>query len=209
MSVLKLLACGLLSLLFLSGCATIDATTTSSYAPDYRSSGTIAVIASVAEVNASPEFSRYKPRIENKLAANGYTIVSKPSEATYLALVAYGMDLGLSGVVSTPLFGQAGGGAAASSPSGSGNYAMPSYGTVGSSSQAMASYNRAIALDIVEAASMKEGKPGKVFEIRTRSTGSSRSIGCVFDEMLEAMFMDFPGTSGKAKSVTLPYNGDC
>jgi len=209
MSVQKLLACGLMSLLFLSGCATIDATTTSSYAPDYRSAGTIAVVASVAEVNASAEFSQYKTRIESKLAANGYTIVNNPSDATYLALVAYGMDLGLSGVVSTPVFGQAGGGTTASSPSGNNNYAMPSYGTVGSSSQSVTSYNRAIALDIVDVASMKEGKPGKVFEIRTRSTGSSRSIGCVFDEMLEAMFMDFPGTSGKAKSVTLLYNGDC
>lgn len=204
MSVQRLLACGLLALLFLSGCATIDATTTSSYAPDYRSSGTIAVVASVAEVNASAEFSQYKPRIESKLAATGYTIVNNPSDATYLALVAYGMDLGLSGVVSTPVFDQAGGGTTASS-----SYTMPSYGIVGSSSQAMASYNRAIALDIVDVASMKEGKPGKVFEIRTRSTGSSRSIDCVFDEMLEAMFMDFPGTSGKAKSVTLLYNGDC
>lgn len=206
---LKLLICGMLSLVCVSGCATIDATTTSTYAPGYRSAGTIAVVASVARVNGSPEFSRYKSLIEGKLASHGYTIVSTPSEAAYVALVAYGMDVGLTGVVSTPVFGQTGGGDATSSAPGSSGYTMPSYGTVGSASPSVTSYRRAIAVDIVDTASIREGKPKKIFELRTSSVGSSPSISCVFNEMLEAMFMDFPGTSGKAKSVTLPYNGDC
>lgn len=209
MNMLKLLICGLLSLACISGCATIDATTTSTYAPGYKSAGTIAVVASVDAVNSSPEFSRYKSRIEGKLASNGYTIVSTPSEAAYVALVAYGMDVGLTGVVSTPVFGQTGGGSAASSSQGISSYTMPSYGTVVSSSPSVTSYQRAIAVDIVDTASIREGKPKKVFELRTRSVGSSPSISCVFNEMLDAMFMDFPGASGKARSVTLPYDGEC
>lgn len=208
MNVLKGLLCGLLLLLCLSGCATVDATTTSLYAPDYKSAGTIAVIASVAEVNNSAEFLLYKPRIESKLAASGYSIVSNPSEADYVALVAYGMDLGMTGFVSTPIFSQTGGGAKASAY-GSSSYSMPAYGKVGSSSPSITSYRRAIALDIVDAASMKQGKAKKVFELRTTSVGTSSSIACVFDEMLDAMFTDFPGTSGKAHSTTVPYDGDC
>jgi hypothetical protein len=162
------------------------------------------VLASVASVNSSPEFSRYKSSIETKLAAIGYTIVQSPSEARYIALVAYGMDVDQVGFVSTPVFG----GGTMLSPSG-GAYVMPSYGVVGPSSPPAASYKRALAVDIVDAASMKAGKPRKVLELRTTSVGSSSSIGCVFNDMLEAMFMDFPGISGKARSVTVMYKGDC
>jgi hypothetical protein len=198
MNLLTPLACGLLLLVLLSGCATIDTTTTSTHGPDYRNAGTIAVVASVATVNNSAEFSRYKARIESKLAANGYTIVTSPPEASSIALVAYGMDVGQIGFVSTPLFSPA-----------TNRYPMPSYGAIGASSPSVSSYTRAIALDIVDTASLKEGKPRKVLELRAKSVGSSRSISCVFDDMLDAMFMDFPGVSGKEKSVTLLYNGDC
>lgn len=197
MKLLTPMACGLL-LLFLSGCATIDATTTSSFPPDFTNAGTIAVVAAVAEVNTSAEFSQYKTRIESKLAANGYTIVASPPEARSIALVAYGMDVGQSGFVTTPLFSSA-----------TSRYPMPSYATVGASAPSLPSYTRAIALDIVDTASLKAGKPKKILELRTTSVGSSRSISCVFDDLLNAMFMDFPGISGKAKSVTQLYSGGC
>lgn len=62
MEIRKLLGFSLLLMVFFSGCATIDATTSRFYAPDYKNVGTIAVVASVAEVNNSLEFSHYKPR---------------------------------------------------------------------------------------------------------------------------------------------------
>lgn len=206
---MKLLCSVLLLAVFLSGCATLDATTTRFYRAEYRSVGTISVIATTAEVNDSLEFSYYKPRIEQKLASKGYTIVSNPSEAKYVALVAYGIDEGKSGIVSTPIFGQTGGGTTTFSSYGSSYYTMPTYGMVGSSTQSVAQYSRAIALDIVDAASIKEGHPKKILESRTKSVGSCSSFAGVFDEILEAMFKDFPGESGKAISVTLPYKGKC
>lgn len=201
--------CVLLLAVFLSGCKTLDATTTRFYAPEYRSAGTISVIATTADVNDSLEFSHYKPQIEQKLASNGYTIVRNPSEAKYVALVAYGIDEGKTGVVSTPIFGQTGGGTTTFSSYGGSYYTMPTYGMVGSSTQSVAQYSRAIALDIVDAASIKEGRPKKIFENRTKSVGSCSSFAGVFDEMLEAMFKDFPGESGKAISVEIPYKGKC
>jgi hypothetical protein len=108
------------------------------------------------------------------------------------------MDLGQTGFVSTPLFSPA-----------TNQYPMPSYGSIGAASPSVASYKRAIALDIVETASLKAGKAKKVLELRTTSVGASRSMACVFTDMLDAMFMDFPGSSGKAKSVTVLYGGDC
>jgi hypothetical protein len=210
MNVLKLCFLGLLLLVYLSGCATIDATTTRFYTPDYKNNGTISVLASAAEVNNSLEFAFYKPKIEKALASNGYTIVSSTSEAKYVALVAYGIDEGgQTGVVSTPIFGQTGGGTTTFSSYGASYYTMPTYGIVGSSTQSISRYSRAIAIDIVETATIKEGKPKKVFEIRTKSVGSCSSIAGVFDDMLKAMFIDFPGENGKAISVTLQYTGDC
>lgn len=124
-------------------------------------------------------------------------------------MVVYGIDEGQSGVVSTPILGQTGGGTTTFSSYGSSFYTMTTYGMVGSATQSITRYSRAIALDIIDSASIKEGKPKKIFELRTKSVGSSSIISCVFNEMLDAMFMDFPGESGKAKSVTLKYNGDC
>lgn len=209
MKALNLSVCCLLLLVLLSACAHVNVTTSRFYVPDYKNAGTITVIASVAEVNESLEFMHYKPQFESKLAANGYTIVSNPSDAKYVALIAYGIDQGQSGVVSTPIFGQTGGGTTTFSSYGASFYTMPTYGIVGSSTQSITRYSRAIALDIVETASIKEGKPKKVYELRTKSVGAGSAISCVFNELLEAMFMDFPGISGKAKSVRLQYNGDC
>ncbi|WP_224981299.1 DUF4136 domain-containing protein [Geomonas agri] len=209
MKTLNLSVCGLLLLVLMSGCATIDATTTRFYSPDYKNNGTIAVLASAAEVNNSLEFSFYKAKVEKAFASNGYTIVSSSSEAKYVALVAYGIDEGQSGVVSTPIFGQTGGVTTTFSSFGASYYTMPTYGIVGSSTQSVSRYSRAIAIDIVETATIKEGKPKKVFEIRTKSVGSCSSIAGVFDDMLKAMFIDFPGENGKAISVTLQYTGDC
>jgi len=194
---------------FFSGCAHVDSKTTRFFAPQYKSTGTISVIATTAEANNSLEFSHYKPRIEQKLASNGYTIVSNPSEAKYVALVAYGIDEGKTAIVSTPMFGQTGGGTTTFSSSGRSYYTMPTYGIVGSSTNSVAQYSRAIALDIVDAASIKEGQPKKILESRTKSVGSCSSFAGVFDEMLEAMFKDFPGESGKVISVELPFKGKC
>ena len=187
----------------------MSATTTRFYAPEYRNTGTISVVAADVEVNNSLEFSHYKPRIEQKLASNGYTVINNPSEAKYVAFVAYGIDEGKSGVVSTPIFGQTGGGTTTFSSYGGSYYTMPTYGMVGSSTTSVTQYSRAIALDIVDAASIKEGHPKKVFESRTKSVGACSAIAGVFDEILDAMFKDFPGQSGKTISVTLPYKGNC
>lgn len=206
---MKLLFSVLLLAGFLSGCANLSATTTRFFPDDYRHEGTISVIASDAEVNNSLEFSHYKTRIEQKLASKGYTIVSSPTEAKYVALVAFGIDEGKSGVVSTPIFGQTGGGTTTISSYGGSYYTMPTYGMVGSSTQSVTQYTRAIALDILDAASIKSGKPKKVLESRTKSVGSCSSFAGVFNEILEAMFEDFPGESGKAKTVTMQYRGEC
>jgi hypothetical protein len=205
---IRMLISGMMILTLLLSCATIAIVTTKTTAffiPEYKSSGTIAVVAAEEAVNSSLEFAHYKKQIENKLAAIGYTIVNNPNEAQYIGLVAYGIDNGKSSIVSTPIFGQTGGGATYSGTS----YTMPTYGVVGSEISSETIYIRAIALDIVDAGSLKNGTPKKVYEVRAKSTGKCGIIAGVFEEMLEAMFKDFPGISGKVRSVEVPFKGGC
>ena len=204
---------------YLTGCTSVHTKTTAFYTPDYKTSGSIFVIAADADNNNSLEFASYKKRFEDKLASNGYSIATNANEAKYIAIVAYGIDNGKSSVVSTPIFAQTGGGTtyssgtvygAGGSASYSGSsYTMPTYGVVGSSASSSTTYTRAIALDIVDAKSLKTPQPKKVYESRVKSSGSCSVIAGVFDELLEAMFKGFPGDNGKTRSARIHYKGQC
>lgn len=215
---MKLLSSVLLLALFMSGCETpvhVKTNTTAFYVKDYKNAGTIAVVPAAPELNNSLEFAHYKSLIEEKLKVNGYTIEGKPTEAEYVAAVSYGIDDGKNAVISSPIFGQTGGGTTYSSGTvgtsvyqGS-SYTMPLYGVVGATSETVTKYNRVIALDIVKADSIKEGHPIKVFESRAKSTGGCNVIAGVFEEMLEAMFYEFPGQNGKTFTLYVQMKGSC
>jgi len=189
--------------------------TTAFYVDSYSPKGSISVVSGESNLNNSLEFSAYKKKFETKLSMFGYTIESDPNKADYIALVVYGMDSGKTSTVSTPIFGQTGGattyssGTVGSTPYSGTSYTMPNYGVVGSSTSSVTRYNRAIALDIVEATSFKTGKPEKVYEGRTKSTGGCSVIVEVFDEMLEAMFSGFPGENGRNRKQDVPGVFNC
>lgn len=210
-----------LAVVILTGCATSRVITnnTAFFVDSYAPKGTVSVVSGEEYVNNSLEFAAYKRKFENKLSEAGYAIESDPNKADFIALVAYGIDNGETSAVSTPIFGQTSGGTTYSSGTvyssgGSANYSgtsytMPTYGVVGSSTGSVTTYNRAIALDIVDAKSFKEGKPKKVYEGRTKSKGSCSIIVEVFDEMLEAMFSDFPGVNGRNRKQEVPGVFNC
>ncbi|KAB0669031.1 DUF4136 domain-containing protein [Oryzomonas sagensis] len=207
----------LLAALFLAGCAplSVETKTTAFYTPDFKIRGSISVVAAEAAVNSSLEFARYKMQFEEKLASKGYSIASNPAEAQYIAFVSYGIDTGKNANVSTPIFGQTGGGTSYSYGSVGGtsftgtSYSMPTYGIVGSMNSSETVYTRSIALDIVDAASLKAGHAVKVYEARAKSNGMCSVIAGVFEEMLEALFTEFPGENGKVRTITVQSKGDC
>ncbi|MEY3122912.1 MAG: hypothetical protein RI993_1737 [Pseudomonadota bacterium] len=219
MKILKIFT--LLVIAIVTGCATprVITNNTAFFVDSYAPRGSISVVSGEAGVNNSLEFAAYKRKFENKLSEAGYTIESDPNKADFIALVAYGIDNGETTTVSTPIFGQTSGGTTYSSGTvyGSGgsasyrgtSYTMPTYGVVGSSTGSVTTYNRAVALDIVEAKSFKEGKPKKVYEGRTKSKGSCSVIVEVFDEMLAAMFSDFPGENGRNRKQVVPGVFNC
>ena len=151
---------------------------------------------------------------------SGFSIAPEGS-ADYIAFVSYGIDGGTeqTGVTSTPVYGQTGGGTTYSSGTVSSysggygsysgtSYTMPTYGIVGSStsSYSYTTYKRSLALDIVEAATVEDGEPVKVFEGRLTSSGSCGIMREVIDEMIEAIFTDFPNANGK---IVIPSKANC
>ena len=49
----------------------------------------------------------------------------------------------------------------------------------------------------------------RLYDGQVQSTWSCSVIAGVFDEMLETMFNDLPGSSGKPETIELSFLGDC
>jgi hypothetical protein len=64
-------------------------------------------------------------------------------------------------------------------------------------------------VDMVDAESLSSEEPIRIYEGRTISSGSCNMIGEVIDEMIEAMFTDFPSESGKNRTLTVAGVSDC
>lgn len=206
----------------MTGCATVGpvvVNATSFYVDDFQPEGVIVVMAGDPELSGSLEFAHYKKRFEAQLAANGYSVTQDIGEADYAAFVTFGIDDGNTRTVSTPIIGQTGGGTTYTSGtvygtggmatySGS-SYTMPSYGVVGVAAGTQTTYKRAVAIDIVDAPSLKSGTPGTVYEGRITSEGTCNVINEVFDEMLQGLFTNWPGESGKNRNLRVPSMVDC
>ncbi len=210
----------LLMIAVFSGCATkIRTTTTTFYAPEHQQRGAIIVVSSDHQTNNSLAFKHYQAKFNEKLKAQGYTIAPSIEASDYIALVSYGIDQGKSSLVSTPIIGKISGGTEYRSGmiyidgkktrySGF-DYRMPVYGVVGSSTRTVTTYTRAIAMDIVKTESFKQNNPVKMYEVRAKSVGNCSVMLEVFNEMLEAMFTNFPNESGKAITVTVESDSKC
>ncbi len=192
----------------ISACSTfqpkLDANTTIFYSPDFKVEGSIAVVAADKKLMDSLEFAHYKNKFETRLKIAGYAIEADPGKAQYIALVAYGIDNGDTSVISTPIFGFTGGGYYVDN-----QYIMPSYGVVDVMSQAVTTFTRAIAMDIIRADSLKTPKIIKVYEARTKSVGGCSVMIEVFDELLEAMFNGFPSINATHRKDSIPANINC
>jgi len=170
------------------------------------------------QVDQSLEFKNYKRLFENNFLSNGFTIVDDKNSSDLTAFISYGIDGGktTTHVGSMPIYGSTGGGTTYHSgtlSSGSSfgsysgtSYAMPKWGVTGSRAY---SYNRTIytrnlVMDIVETNSLTQKKPVKVFEGRITSRGCSSQINEVMPPLVEIMFKNFPGVSGKSENIEIP-----
>lgn len=211
----------MLSAMILTGCGPgVKTNKTVYYSTQHAERGLIYVAAFSNQQNSSLEFTHYKRKIETYLQAVGFIPTQDKGHAEFTALVSYGIGDRVTTSDSVPIYGQTGGGITQHSGSfnsfGGGygtfsgtSHTMPTFGVVGSIPVSNTTYTRQIAIDIVRTSTLATDRPEKLFEIRGKSSGSCSVISEVFDEMLEAMFTDFPGENGKSKRVEVKSEANC
>ena len=204
----------LLSVMFItlfSACSTIHMGTTAFYNDDFKIEGTIFVAHADHEADQSLEFQHYRPKIEKYLQEAGYKTTRDAEKADYVAAFTHGIDGGSTKVETRPVYGFNSGFGYGVNPY-YGPYHMPYYSStqvVGTTTTSVTTFRRAIAMDIITAQSIREGKPKKVYEMRALSIGKCSQIAPIVDEMLAGIFGSFPGVSGKTQEFEVESNSDC
>ncbi|MBL8597139.1 MAG: DUF4136 domain-containing protein [Devosia sp.] len=198
-----------LTLIALTGCTYVNSQVTSFHRLEPNEALSFAVAPSPV-IDGSLEAETYAEAVAGKLRSHGWTQSSNPSVDV---IVAYGIDGGKSHVSSAPVFGQTGGGASFSTGTvvGTGGIATfsgatrtsPTFGIVGSRMVEETVYTRFFRVDIYDRAS-----GDKLYESRVISQGASGTFAAVASCLINALFADFPGESGKSKAVTLEM-GEC
>ena len=193
--------------------------TTAFYKDSFVAQGAIVVLPGDINLNNSLEFDLYRQKVEAKLLGEGFSIAADLGSADFAALLLFAVDDGKKSVVYSPIYGQSNRlvnsyADIAYDADGKAvyirrNYLTPSFGVVGTSTETNTKYRHTVALDIVKADSLTDDEPAKVFEGRTISTGDSAVIVEVFDELLEAMFVDFPGENGRNRTDSIESVTNC
>jgi hypothetical protein len=197
----------------------IKTDTTAFYKESFESKGSILVLPGDISLKNSLEFGLYQQKVLEKLMAVGFSRADSLETADFTALLLYAVDDGKQSVVYTPIYGQTSRrinsySDIAYDEKGRAvyirrNYLSPNFGVVGASADTKTNYRQTIALDIVKADSLKNDEPVKLFEGRTFSSGACSVIVEVFDELLEAMFIDFPSDNGRNRSQSIESEVNC
>ena len=196
--------------ILLAACAkpTVEANVTAFFTPELASikGKTISVRAHSAAKESSLEFINYRPKIADKLNFVGFDVREDIPDPDYVAYVSYGVDgtEPRSTTTSSPVFGTLGLGVYG----GGGPYYGGSVGRT-YNTQNWVEYNRFVAIDIVEGSTAQAESPVRIYEGRVQSAGRCPTLAGVFDEVLDAMFQDFPGANGKTVFVSIPWDGSC
>ncbi len=198
---LKILSLALLAMI-VSGCASSVRTQLNTFmAPDTAfGEGTIAVKAVDEQLQDSLEFALYRSKLEARLRNLGYTL-AEPEEAAYIARLGYRVDevqeqLYQPDVYFTTGFGR--------------YYRRGGIGfMIDDRPDYREAYVRVLNLSITRAAVNAGDEPRRVYEVTAASQGSCPIVSVVFDEMLAAIFQNFPGDNGAVKSVTVRGDAGC
>lgn len=162
--------------------------------------GTVAVQPANESLRDSLEFDLYKAKLENRLQGVGYAL-AVPEEADYIARLGYSVDEVQSSarqpeVVFTTGFGRF--------------YRHGGVGfTFGDGRDYEPEYVRRVSLTITRTPASPGASPQRVYETTAMSGGSCPVLSVVFDEMLAAIFQEFPGENGAVRTVTVRGEADC
>ncbi|SDW31650.1 DUF4136 domain-containing protein [Thiocapsa roseopersicina] len=197
----------------LVGCSMVQSRVTSFHTLPQSVNGVTFAIVPFDWQKGSAEFQTYQNRIASELVARGF-IASSIEEAIYAVFLQYAIDDGREVAYSYPIFGQTGISSAQThgtlstygslaTYSGTTTY-TPTYGVVGMGSGSRTEFTRVVRLEILDNRELAAGRVQKVFEGEVRSAGSTGQLSAVMPTLLDALFNDFPGESGKSRDIELP-----
>lgn len=201
------------SLVILSGCASVEISSTTFHGPEHSTRGSIAVLPINKTQESSLEFRAVSEYLLKKLGEKGYELASPDKTADYSTFITYGIDNGKTSVSSVPLYGRTGGGTSFTTGSISGyggtssfsgtTTTRPTYGVVGAIPVSSTSYIRKVNIDIYK----NQNPPVKVYEIHSVSRGSCGNVSAVIFPIIDGIFEKFPGVSGKPNTTNVEFNG--
>jgi hypothetical protein len=199
--------------LILIGCAHVVSHVTSFHELPSNGLGQTYKFLPLEGQEGSLEYEAYAKRISKKLEVYGYILKTEGIDPDYFVVFNYGIGDGGTITGSLPIYGQTGGGTSYTSGTVSTNYggygsysgttySMPTFGQVGSIPYSIRQHDRVLNLKVISYKEAKDGKAKVLYEGRVQSSGSSGEIAVVLPSMIEALFRDFPGNSGKTKIIT-------
>ncbi len=169
----------------LSACASyIEA----SYTPQHSLTAadlekSLVVLPGTEDLKGSSQFTGVKAKLENRLRAEGFTIVDGLSAADYVAFFTYGVDSGVEKKLPV-----------STTPGG------PETETI---------YTRLVILVLVDRPAFEKGDIRKVYEAELTSRGRCGDVTQVMSGLLDALFKHFPGESGRPIRVVIPQDPKC
>lgn len=210
----------------LSGCVQVQSTVTAFHTLSTADlSKTLAVYPGDPEEQNSLERKAYVAKLEQHFEAVGFRVIpfGVAKQPDYVAIFNYGIDNGkqVTSNYAIPQWGVTGysGSTTTGTVSSYGGYGTynatttytPQYGVTGYNTGTTTStiYGRTIYLTLfdthkIDPKNKASFDNAKVYEAKLTSSGACGQIASVMDQMLDALFKDFPGESGKAHKVNEP-----
>lgn len=203
----------ILCALLMSGCAMVKSNIAVFHELPIRAEPIKYAALPLKEQEGSLEYKAYAQQVKDELNKKGFSEVPV-NEAEVVLFFEYGIDSGKEVVSSYPIIGRTG--TSSSYTSGTlntyGNYATysgttyntPTYGVVGTGARSDTVFSRYLRVDLLDRATLSEGKIKKVYEAQVTSVGSKGQVAAVMPTMIKALFEDFPGKSGSTRRTILP-----
>ena len=202
---------GFTALLLSSGCGRIQSNVTVFHELPATVQGVSYAFIRSKEQQESLEHKVYEGFVRQQLNKRGFR-ETEVAQAELAVFLSYEIDNGREVVSSYPIFGQTGvsssytygnlyrsyGGY--SSYSGTTTY-TPTYGVVGTGTASDTVFTRRVQLDMLQRAALDQGQTKKVYEGRVASSGASSQINVVMPYLIQALFEEFPGSSGTTRRV--------
>jgi len=142
----------------------------------------------------------YEQQIRAELNKRGY--VEVPIQEAEIGIsVFYQMGGSSTQVGSMPTYGQTGSTSSYNPVTGMTTY-TPTYGVTGSQTYSYNVHTRLLKMDFIDLKKSNDKNIEYLYQVSVVSEGSSANIERVVPQMIEAVFKDFPGESGKSRKMT-------